>query len=53
MAVLRSHCGCCGTFIRHQWLIRERQRAACFQAFDESKWIGVIVLVGLLASYGI
>lgn len=40
-------------FIRHQWLIRERQRAACFQAFDESKWIGVIVLAGLLANYSI
>ncbi len=40
-------------FIRHQWLIRERDRGACFKAFDESKWIGVIVFIGLIATYAL
>lgn len=38
-------------FARHQGLISNRSREACFQAFNESKWIGLIVAVGLLGHY--
>ena len=38
-------------FIRHQRLISDRSRETCFQAFNESKWIGLIVAVGLLGHY--
>lgn len=38
-------------FLRHQRLISDRSREACFQAFNESKWIGFIVVTGLLGHY--
>ncbi len=38
-------------FIRHQWQIRHRDRAACFAVFNQSKWIGVIVLAGLVGHF--
>ncbi|MGB0222588.1 MAG: 4-hydroxybenzoate octaprenyltransferase [Luminiphilus sp.] len=38
-------------FLRHQQLIRDRSTELCFQAFNESKWIGLIVLLGLLGHY--
>ena len=38
-------------FLRHQQLIRDRSTEMCFQAFNESKWIGLIVLLGLLGHY--
>lgn len=42
-----------GLFLRHQQLISDRSRAKCFQAFNESKWIGVIVAIGLLGHFAI
>lgn len=38
-------------FAWHQWLIRNRDRESCFQAFDQSKWIGAIVLAGLVGHF--
>lgn len=38
-------------FVWHQWLIRNRDRTACFVAFNQSKWIGVIVLTGLVGQF--
>jgi len=38
-------------FIWHQWLIRHRDREACFRVFNQSKWIGVIVLAGLVGHF--
>jgi 4-hydroxybenzoate polyprenyltransferase len=38
-------------FMRHQRLISNRSRETCFKAFNESKWIGLIVAVGLLGHY--
>ncbi len=38
-------------FMRHQRLIADRSRDRCFQAFNESKWIGAIVVVGLLGHF--
>lgn len=34
-------------FIWHQRLIRDRDREGCFAAFNQSKWIGLVVLAGL------
>lgn len=38
-------------FVYHQFLIRERNRAHCFQAFNQSKWIGLIVFLGLIVHF--
>lgn len=40
-------------FLRHQKIISTRSREACFQAFNESKWIGLIVAIGMLGHYGL
>lgn len=40
-----------GMFAWHLWLIRDRDRAACFLAFNQSKWIGAIILVGLVGHF--
>jgi 4-hydroxybenzoate polyprenyltransferase len=34
-------------FVYQQWLIRERDEKACFQAFLNNQWVGMIVFVGL------
>ena len=38
-------------FIYHLYLIRDRDAAQCFIAFNQSKWIGLIVLLGLCADF--
>jgi len=38
-------------FIWHQWLIRDREPTACFTAFNQSKWIGLIVLLGIVGQF--
>ena len=38
-------------FAWHIWLIRRRDTAQCFVAFNQSKWIGLIVLSGLCAHF--
>jgi len=40
-------------FTRHLWLIRERDIQQCFAAFNQSKWIGLIILVGLCGHFWI
>jgi len=40
-------------FARHLWLIRERDIQQCFAAFNQSKWIGFIILVGLCGHFWI
>lgn len=40
-----------GLFLYQQWLIRNRDREACFQAFLNNNWVGVALFFGLLASY--
>ena len=35
----------------HQWLIRERNNAACFHAFLHNHWLGLTVFVGIVADY--
>ena len=38
-------------FARHLWLIRDRDIEQCFAAFNQSKWIGLIVLMGLCGHF--
>ena len=45
--------GVAAMFVWHQWLIRDRDRTACFTAFNQSKWIGAIILAGLVGQFAI
>jgi len=38
-------------FIRQQYEVRDRDRDACFKAFLNNNWVGVVIWAGLLASY--
>jgi len=38
-------------FARQQYLVRERDRDACFNAFLNNNWVGIAVWTGLLATY--
>ena len=38
-------------FARHLWLIRDRDIEPCFTAFNQSKWIGLIILMGLCGHF--
>jgi len=45
--------GVASLFAWHQWLIRNREREACFVAFNQSKWVGVIILAGLVGHFSL
>jgi 4-hydroxybenzoate polyprenyltransferase len=38
-------------FIHHLWLIRSRDRAACFRAFLNNHYFGMSVFIGILLTY--
>jgi 4-hydroxybenzoate polyprenyltransferase len=38
-------------FIYQQWLIRRRERAACFKAFLNNNWVGAAIFAGIVAHY--
>jgi len=40
-----------GLFGYQQWLIRTRERSACFAAFLNNHWIGMVLFVGLALNY--
>ena len=40
-------------FVRHLWLIRHRDTTQCFEAFNQSKWIGLMILAGLCGHFWI
>lgn len=40
-----------GIFGYQQWLIREREPEACFQAFLNNHWFGAVVFAGILFDY--
>lgn len=42
---------CAGLFVYHQWLIRDRDKQACFQAFLHNHWVGAVVFCGILGHY--
>ncbi|MEO6078179.1 MAG: 4-hydroxybenzoate octaprenyltransferase [Steroidobacteraceae bacterium] len=37
-------------FLWQQWLIRNRDRDGCFRAFLNNNWVGLIVLIGIVAA---
>jgi len=38
-------------FVYQHWLMRERSRDGCFKAFLNNQWVGLAILLGLLANY--
>jgi 4-hydroxybenzoate polyprenyltransferase len=40
-----------GLLLYQQYLIREREPAACFQAFLNNNWVGVAVFGGIVMDY--
>jgi 4-hydroxybenzoate polyprenyltransferase len=38
-------------FTRQQWLVRRRERDACFRAFLENNWVGLAIFLGLVGSF--
>jgi 4-hydroxybenzoate polyprenyltransferase len=40
-------------FVRQQYMVRNRDRDACFKAFLNNNWVGVAIYVGLLFTYAI
>ena len=40
-----------GLGLYQQYLIRERDPAACFRAFLNNNWLGMVVFAGLVMSY--
>ncbi|MGK0499203.1 MAG: 4-hydroxybenzoate polyprenyltransferase [Oceanicoccus sp.] len=42
-----------GFFVYQQYLIRHRQRDACFKAFLNNHWAGLIIFIGIVIDYGI
>jgi 4-hydroxybenzoate polyprenyltransferase len=43
--------GAAGLFIYQQRLIRFRARAACFKAFLNNNWVGMVIFVGIVLDY--
>ena len=38
-------------FVYQQWLIRDREPDACFRAFNNNHYFGLVVFVGLALDY--
>ncbi|MCP8688361.1 4-hydroxybenzoate octaprenyltransferase [Marinobacterium sedimentorum] len=42
-----------GLFVYQAWLARERMRDACFSAFLNNHYVGLVIFIGLAADYGL
>lgn len=40
-------------FAWQQWLIRDRERGACFRAFLNNNWVGAAIFAGIIAHYAL
>jgi 4-hydroxybenzoate polyprenyltransferase len=40
-----------GLFVYQQWLIKDRKREACFKAFLNNNWVGLVLFIGIVLSY--
>jgi 4-hydroxybenzoate polyprenyltransferase len=41
-----------GLLIFQQYLIKDRERSACFAAFRHNHWVGLAIFIGILAEFG-
>ena len=44
---------CAGLFGYQQWLIRHRERDACFRAFLHNRWVGAALWAGIASHYAL
>lgn len=44
---------CAGLFGYQQYLIRNRERDACFKAFLNNNWVGMAIFAGIVLHYGV
>lgn len=42
-----------GLFVYQQWLIRQREPAACLKAFLNNQWAGLAIFIGIAADYAL
>lgn len=42
-----------GLFVYQQYLIRNRDRDACFSAFLNNNWVGMVIFVGIVGHYAL
>ncbi|WP_221892400.1 4-hydroxybenzoate octaprenyltransferase [Teredinibacter haidensis] len=42
-----------GFMVYQQYLIRKREREACFQAFLNNNWVGIVVFIGIVLDYAL
>jgi 4-hydroxybenzoate polyprenyltransferase len=38
-------------FLYQQWLIRDREPAKCFRAFQNNQYVGLCIFIGVLLEY--
>ncbi|MCB1741479.1 MAG: 4-hydroxybenzoate octaprenyltransferase [Gammaproteobacteria bacterium] len=43
--------GGCALMVYQQYLIRDREREACFRAFLNNNWVGAMIFAGLIVAY--
>lgn len=46
-----SLCAAALLFAYQQWLIKDRQREKCFQAFLNNNYVGLVIFIGIAADY--
>ena len=42
-----------GLFVYQQYLIRDRDRDACFAAFLNNNWVGMVIFIGIVGHYAL
>lgn len=40
-----------GLMIHHQWLVRDREPGACFEAFIKNHYIGMVIFIGIVLHF--
>ena len=45
--------GAAALCVYHQYLIREREREACFKAFLHNNWVGAVIFAGLVLNFAL
>lgn len=46
-------CGAAGLFVYQQYIIRNRTRAGCFDAFLNNHWVGLSIFLGVIVHYAL